>query len=74
MKCQVCGYDKEDLNHFILWCPAYDQPRQENKKLQQPYEEDQEKNIGKLLFEENTREAKETIYEFWKIREKCTSK
>ncbi len=43
MKCQLCGRDKEDLNHFILWCPAYDQPRQENKKLQQPYEEQEKK-------------------------------
>ncbi len=74
MKCHLCGYDKEDLSHFILWCPAYDQPRQKNKKLQQPYEEAQEKNIGEQLFEENIREAKETIYDFWKIREKCTSK
>ncbi len=74
MKCQLCGYDKEDLKHFLLWCPAYHQPRQKNKNLQQPYEEDQEKIIGKLLFEENTRETKETIFEFWKIREKCTSK
>ncbi len=73
MKCQLHGYDKEDLNHSMLWCPAYNQTRQ-NKKLQQPYEEDQEKIKGKLLFEENIREDKETIYEFWKIREKSTLK
>ncbi len=74
MKCQLCGYDKENLNHFLLWCAAYSQPRQRNKNLHQPYEEDQEKIIGKLLFQDDARETKETIYEFWKIREKCTSK
>ncbi len=73
-ECQVCGNEKEDLPHFILWCPAYEEPRKKNKILQQPYEDDQEKNIGKFLFEENIREAKETLYQFWKIREKCTEK
>ncbi len=68
MKGQVCGHDREDLSHFILWCPACDQPRQKNKTLRQPREEDEEKVIGRLLFEENIREAKETIYEFWKMR------
>ncbi len=68
-ECQVCGNEKEDLPHFILWSPAYEEPRKKNKILQQPYE-DQEEIIGNFLFEENIREAKETLYQFWKIREK----
>ncbi len=54
------GTEVPSSAHFILWCPAYEEPRKKNKILQQPYE-DQEKNIGNFLFEENIREAKETL-------------
>ncbi len=45
-ECQVCGNEKEDLPHFILWCPAYDESGK-NKILQQPY---QEEIIGFFFF------------------------
>ncbi len=54
----------------MLWCPAYEHSRKKNLALQQPYEEDEEKNIGRKLFESNIMERKETINPFWKIRKR----
>ena len=68
-KCELCGNEKEDLKHFLLWCPAYSEVRQKNIKLQQPYQEE-ENTIGELLFGSNIEETKETVHKFWKIREK----
>ena len=36
-KCEMCGSEKEDLKHFLLWRPAYSDERQKNIKLQQVY-------------------------------------
>ncbi len=68
--CEICEEENENLEHFLLWCPEYQRERSENKKLQRPFEEDTEKIIGELLFEENTEKSKETIYNMWKKREK----
>ena len=68
-ECKLCGYEKEDLRHFLLWCPSYVLPREKNEALHQPYEENEENIIGKLLFGNNIKKNKETIYECWKIRE-----
>ncbi|RUM32355.1 MAG: hypothetical protein DSY42_01165, partial [Aquifex sp.] len=66
-----CEEEKEDLKHFLLWCPAYSEERKKNLRLQQPYEEEEENIIGKFLFDNiKIEEAKEVIYEFWQIREK----
>ncbi len=65
----MCGYEKEDLTHFLLWYPAYSDERQKNMKLQQLYEE--ENITGKLLFgNKNIEETKETIHKFREIRQK----
>ncbi len=70
-ECDMCGVEKEDLKHFLLWCPAYEEERRQNFSLQQPYDEEEEFTIGKFLFDkENVHEAKITILNFWKIREK----
>ena len=70
-KCIMCECEYEDLNHFILWCTGFLEERRKVLLLQQPYVEDEERLIGELLFEEKKREkTKETIYKFWKIREK----
>ncbi len=66
----MCGSEKEDLKHFLLSCPEYSDERQKNTKLQQPYQEEEENIIGEILFVNNIDETKETIYKFWKIREK----
>ncbi len=65
----MCGSEKEDLKHFLLWGPGYSDERQKNIKLQQPYQEE-ESIIGEFLFGNNIEETKETIHKFWKIREK----
>ena len=35
-ECPVCGEDKEDLEHFILYCNGYTEERIKIWKLQQP--------------------------------------
>ena len=32
-KCEMCGSEREDLKHFILWCPTYSEERQKNRTL-----------------------------------------
>ena len=69
-KCIMCDYEYEDLNNFLLYCPAYNQQRNKILMLQRPYIQDEQKIIGELLFEKKLSEhKKETIYIFWKIRE-----
>ena len=71
VKCELCSAEIEDLQHFLQWCPAYGEVRKTEIRLQQPYEEEENSVIGRLLFaEENWERAKETIYRMWKIREK----
>ncbi len=70
-ECDMCWEGKEDLKHFLLWCPAYEEERRQNVCLQQPYGEEEELIIGIFLFnKENVQETKLTILQFWKIREK----
>ncbi len=45
--CDLCGAEKEDLRHFMLWCPAYTQERRKSERLQQPYPEEEEDVIGR---------------------------
>ncbi len=67
-ECKLCGEEKEDLVHFLLWCPAYATERAESQILQQPYEEEV---LGKLLFENNNiAESKQMILKLWRKREK----
>ena len=70
-ECINCGYENEDIEHFILSCPAYSQERSREIQLQQPYEENKIDTIGKFLFEENgIEEKKELLYSMWRKREK----
>ncbi len=66
--CKICNQQQENLKHFILACPAYQDQRSKIRKLQQPYPENKTKLVGKLLFEEEGIEDKEIIYKMWKIR------
>lgn len=60
-ECKLCGYEREDLRHFLLWCPSYVLPRKKNEAMHQPYEDNEENIIGKLLFGNNSKKNKETI-------------
>ncbi len=60
---------QENLRHHLLGCPSYVMPRKKNEGLHQPYEENEENILGKLLFGNNSKKNKETIYEFWKTIE-----
>ncbi len=53
IECAMCGDELEDLGHFILHCPAYDEERRKNPTLLRPYQQDQEYVIGKKLFDNN---------------------
>ncbi len=49
-QCILCGAENENLEHFLLWCPAYSEEGQKNVDLQQPYTNE---GIGDLLFNNN---------------------
>ncbi len=67
-ECIMCGAGNEDLEHCLLWCPAYSVERQKNLKLQQPYKRE---IIGDLLFDnKDIYESKISILNLWKTREK----
>ncbi len=36
-ECILCGAENENLEHFLLWCPAYSEERRKIVKLKQPY-------------------------------------
>ncbi len=66
------GNEREDLRHFILDCPAYQEERRRHPGLQRPYQEE-DQVIERILFEnENTNieNTKETLTKFWHKREK----
>ncbi len=72
-QCGLCGAEKEDLEHFILWCPAYTDIRTYTTELQQPYTENTQNIIGHFLFDQqNIYKKINTVYNFWKIRQKNT--
>ena len=52
VNCVFCVDQEETIAHFLLFCQEYNEERQKILTLQQPYEEDLEEVIGKLLFEE----------------------
>ncbi len=57
-KCDICDAEKEDLNHFSLWCPELNEERIKCTKLQRPYIENQENIIGDLLFNKSKNQIK----------------
>ena len=59
----IFAYTEEDIIHYILMCPGYEEERKAVIELQQPYKENSEKVIGKFLFvEENIEKKKELLY------------
>ncbi len=68
--CDVCGAEKEDPIHFLLWCPGYSEERRKSVKLQQPYIQEEEEIVGRYLFENKDIEEGKRDNHFWKIRER----
>ena len=48
-RCPCCGEENEDLEHFLLHCPAYSSYRNSFPLLQQPYLENKCEIIARLL-------------------------
>ena len=63
-KCQLCNHFYEDLKHFILNCPKLEEERNKIRKIQRPREENEDKIMGDLLFDENE-ETEEGLYNLW---------
>ncbi len=58
----MCGAEREDLKHLMLWCPAYTHERMKSERLQQPYPEEDDA-IGNYLFENKfIEETKRTLH------------
>ena len=68
--CELCQDDDENLEHFVLKCPAVSEVRKTSLKLQQPYKEDKEQIIQEFLFDQSKdrEESKEILYKMWKLR------
>ena len=52
------------MKHFILNCPKLEEERNKNRKIQRPREENEDKIMGDLLFDENE-ETEEGLYNLW---------
>ena len=67
--CDMCGAEMEDLEHFILWCPAYTEIKMKEPLYQQPYIEDTCSVLGNLLFnKQNIDRVKKILYSCWQKR------
>lgn len=69
--CFMCTENSiADLKHFLLYCPAYSQERNDDPNFRS-FSSSDEHLLGYLLFSEEAKySTKETIYRFWKKREK----
>jgi len=69
-RCTLCGYEKEDREHFILRCPRLSDTRAQIEELQQPYEEDISEVIGRFLFDDkDMRRKMERLSSMYRRRE-----
>jgi len=72
-ECILCGYENEDLEHFLLWCERLSDERRQIPDFEQPYEEDKKQIIGRYLFGGGDAEIrKEKMYVMYKKREKLS--
>ncbi len=70
-KCIICDEKLEDLNHFMLWCPAYNEERGEEKNFQRPYVKNEGMLLVELLFKQGIKKKTiGTIDNFWRKTEK----
>ena len=58
VKCELCGFELEDLKHFLLDCPCLEQEREKIFLLQRPRIENRNLIIGQLLFGQELYESK----------------
>ncbi len=66
-------YDEEleDLHHFMLWCPAYDEERGKYDNFQRPCVKNEATIVDEFLFKDGIKnKKKETIYQFWRKKGK----
>ena len=66
--CSICNDTNqiEDISHFMLHCSGYIEERKVFGDLQQPYIEDEDTIIGRLLFEKrNIEKKKEYLHSIW---------
>ncbi len=67
----MCGGPLENLTHFILFWPAYDQERVKHPALQRPYQENTDAIIGALPYHKRDIEkTKDILQEFREDRQK----
>lgn len=62
-KFKICNQEDEDLAHFLLACPEQAEKRNMGT-LQQPFQENR-KNIGEFVYEEEKTEEKKNIVYKW---------
>ena len=70
-KCKACGEEMENLKHFLLHCPKYNEIRITIPELQQPFQNNESDVIGRFLFESEMEVCKMKLKQMWKIRQIC---
>ena len=73
--CPCCNFENEDLNHFLLHCPAYSSARRDLFILQQPYIEQTDAILQRLLLFSNEpltfqHDAKKLLCKMYLLRKK----
>ena len=67
--CKACGAVMEDLNHFLLYCPKYNEIRSTIIQLQQPYQRIEQDIIGRYLFRGDMEDCKKSLGRMWNKRQ-----
>ena len=69
IKCPLCEYEIEDIEHFMLNCTKIEEERQKIMQLQRPRIENTKEIIGSLIFQCNS-ETETKLYKMWNRRMK----
>ena len=68
-KCEMCEAPLEDLEHFLLDCPALEEERRKHISLQRPQIEQRDDLLGRVLFmSDEAGEMKDCLQRMWTFR------
>ena len=76
VKCSMCGYEREDIIHFVVDCPVLQDVRKQIFELQWPQDDKEKYDISKEVIFDSTNEY--ILYQMYRLRkqlmESCDNK
>ena len=76
IKCSMCGYEREDIIHFVVDCPVLQDVRKQIFELQWPQDNKEKYDISKKVIFDSTNEY--ILYQMYRLRkqlmESCDNK